>query len=119
MPLTKDFKDIVRERAEKDPEFLNGLLIEAINAIIDGDFEVARIILPEYIHVLEDKMKISPIIKMSEEATLKAAKIMLATKWSEGRAINLKKTDNSSGEISKVSHPVWDWSKYTYEITQV
>ena len=39
MPLTHDFKETVRARAQRDTEFRQALLREAVECIINGDLE--------------------------------------------------------------------------------
>ena len=50
MPLTRDFKATVRTRAEKDPEFRSALLVEAVQALIDGEPDVTKCVLRDYIN---------------------------------------------------------------------
>ena len=50
MALTKSFRDTVRERAQRDPEFRQGLLREGLSLCYAGDFAVGRGILRNYIN---------------------------------------------------------------------
>lgn len=50
MPLTRSFRETVMERAERDPEFRQGLLLEAMNCLLEGDIAPAMIILRDYIN---------------------------------------------------------------------
>ncbi len=50
MPLTKEFKELVVARAENDPDFRKGLIIEAINMILGGEITAGRIMLRDYIN---------------------------------------------------------------------
>ena len=50
MALTRDFKETVKDRADRDPEFRNELLTEALEAIVCGDVEVAKVMLRDYIN---------------------------------------------------------------------
>jgi DNA-binding phage protein len=50
VPLTKDFRDTVKARADRDPVFRVGLYREAVQALIDGDFGTARILLRDFIN---------------------------------------------------------------------
>ena len=43
MPLTRDFKETVKARAETDAEFRRALFVEAIDLLISGDFETGKI----------------------------------------------------------------------------
>lgn len=50
MPLTRSFRQTVMERAERDPEFRQGLLLEATNCLLEGDIAPAMIILRDYVN---------------------------------------------------------------------
>lgn len=50
MPLTRDYKETINERAQSDPEFANGLLNEALTLFFNGEPEVARIILRDLVN---------------------------------------------------------------------
>ena len=50
MALTRKFKDTVQKRAIRDPEFRHALLIEAINELLAGDYNIAKSILRNYIN---------------------------------------------------------------------
>lgn len=50
MALTRDFKDTVRARAQRDPEFRLALIEEAIEQLIDGDLDAGRSLLSDYIN---------------------------------------------------------------------
>lgn len=50
-PLTRDFRVTLWARAQRDPAFRQGMLIEGINAFLSGDIAVGKSILRDYIHV--------------------------------------------------------------------
>lgn len=50
MPLTRDFKETVREQARKDPAFRKALLREAIECLLAGDVETGKSVLRNYIN---------------------------------------------------------------------
>jgi DNA-binding phage protein len=50
MPLTRDFKETIRARVERDPKFRKELLREGIEAMLSGDVATAKIILRDYIN---------------------------------------------------------------------
>lgn len=50
MPLTRDFRETVKNRAERDTMFRNGLLAEALEAVVRGELDVAKILLRDYIN---------------------------------------------------------------------
>jgi hypothetical protein len=47
MALTRNFKHTVVERIERDPSFAQALLDEATTRFLNGDPEIARLILQE------------------------------------------------------------------------
>jgi hypothetical protein len=45
MPLTRDFKEFVKARIERDPEFAQALFQEAMQTLVDGDVGTAKSVL--------------------------------------------------------------------------
>jgi DNA-binding phage protein len=50
MPLTRDFKETIRARVERDPKFRKALLREGVEAMLAGDVATAKAILRDYIN---------------------------------------------------------------------
>jgi DNA-binding phage protein len=50
MPLTKDFRETVKARADRDSFFRAGLYQEAIQAMLDGDLATGRVLLRDFIN---------------------------------------------------------------------
>ena len=50
MPLTRDFKQTIRARAEHDPRFRKELLRESTECLLAGDIATAKTILRDYIN---------------------------------------------------------------------
>lgn len=50
MPLTRDFKETIKARAETDMAFRAALLCEAIEALLEGDTETGKAVLRDYIN---------------------------------------------------------------------
>jgi len=50
MALTREFKETVKARAERDPAFRKALLKEAIEQLISGDVETGKAVLRDYIN---------------------------------------------------------------------
>jgi DNA-binding phage protein len=50
VPLTHDFKETVRARAERDPDFRRALLREAVESIINGDLSTGKAVLRNYVN---------------------------------------------------------------------
>ncbi len=53
MPLTKDFKDTVMARAKVDKEFREELIVEATNALLDGDIDTGKSLIRDYLNATE------------------------------------------------------------------
>ena len=50
MPLTHDFKETIRARAQRDPGFRQALLREAVECVINGDFATGKAVLRDYVN---------------------------------------------------------------------
>ena len=53
MPLTKSFKDTVMARAKVDKEFREALVIEATEAILEGDIDTGKSLIKDYLNATE------------------------------------------------------------------
>ena len=51
MPLTRSFKETVKARAERDPDFRAALFTEAVEQMLSGDLETGKAVLRDYIAV--------------------------------------------------------------------
>ena len=64
MPLTHDFKETIRARAQKDAKFRQALLREAVESYLNGDLETGKAVLRDYVnatlgfHALEEQTDI-------------------------------------------------------------
>jgi DNA-binding phage protein len=50
MALTKDFRETVKARADRDPAFRAGLYQEAVQSMLDGDLTTGRLLLRDFIN---------------------------------------------------------------------
>jgi hypothetical protein len=50
MALTRDFKETIRDRVQRDPKFRRELLREGLEAMLSGEIEVAKTVLRDYIN---------------------------------------------------------------------
>ena len=50
MPLNRYFQDTVAKRVKSDSKFKKALFEEAINELISGDFDTAKLLLRDYIN---------------------------------------------------------------------
>jgi len=50
MPLTHDFKETIRARAQREPKFRQALLREAVASYLSGDLETGKSVLRDYVN---------------------------------------------------------------------
>ena len=50
MPLTHDFKETIRARAQREPKFRQALLREAVGSYLTGDLETGKSVLRDYVN---------------------------------------------------------------------
>ena len=50
MALTRDFKETMQARAQRDPAFRQALLEEGVSCLLAGDVEAGKIVLRDYIN---------------------------------------------------------------------
>ena|ERR1700688_4606439 len=50
MPLTHDFKETIRARAQRDPDFRLALLCKAVECILSGDLGTGKAVLRNYVN---------------------------------------------------------------------
>jgi hypothetical protein len=49
MALSRDFKETVRARAQREPEFRRALLHEGVECLLSGDVDTGKIVLRDYL----------------------------------------------------------------------
>ncbi len=50
MPLTHDFKETIRARAQRDQKFRQALLQEAIESMLNGELAAGKAVLRDYVN---------------------------------------------------------------------
>jgi len=50
MALTREFKDTIQARAQRDPAFRDALLAEGVDALLSGDVDTGKAVLRDYIN---------------------------------------------------------------------
>jgi len=50
VPLTHDFKETIRARAQRDRNFRQALLREAVECVINGDLPAGKAVLRDYVN---------------------------------------------------------------------
>src|SRR5580658_7110649 len=71
MPLTRDFRETVKARADRDPEFRAGLYQEAIQAMLNGDFGTAKILLRDFINATLGFTRLGSRIDVPEKSLMR------------------------------------------------
>jgi DNA-binding phage protein len=71
MPLTRDFRNTVKARAERDPTFRAALFEEAVQAIVEGDLPVARILLRDVINATTGFKRLSKTLGVGEKSLMR------------------------------------------------
>ena len=71
MPLTRDFKETIQERARRDAAFREALLKEAVDALLSGDVETGKIVLRDYINATVGFDKLATATKKSPKGLMR------------------------------------------------
>jgi DNA-binding phage protein len=71
MPLTRDFRETVKARAERDPAFRAGLFEEAVQAIADGDLPTARVLLRDVINATVGFARLGEALGVGEKSLMR------------------------------------------------
>lgn len=71
MPLTRDFRETVKARADRDPVFRAGLYQEAVQAMLDGDFGTAKILLRDVINATVGFAQLGSRIDVPEKSLMR------------------------------------------------
>ena len=102
MPLTHDFKETIRARAQRDPDFRQALLREAVECILNGDLTTGKAVLRDYVNAT---MGFSGLEKQTR-IPVKSLMRMLGSKGSPSAAnlssilTALRKTEGVHFELS-------------------
>ncbi len=71
MALSREFKETVKARVDRDREFRDELLTEAHEAIVRGDFDVARILLRDYVNATVGFEEVGKAIQKSPKSLMR------------------------------------------------
>ena len=71
MPLTRDFKETIQERARHDAAFRQALLKEAVDALLSGDVETGKTVLRDYINATVGFDKLATVTKKSPKSLMR------------------------------------------------
>lgn len=82
MPLTHDFKETIRARAQRDPDFRQALLRESVECIINGDLETGKAVLRDFVNATVGFQELGTRTKMPVKSLMR----MLGPKGSPSAA---------------------------------
>lgn len=71
MPLTRDFKETIRARVERDPRFRKALLRESLESLLAGDIATAKAILRDYINATVGFTELSEATKIPSKSLMR------------------------------------------------
>ncbi|HTV60598.1 MAG TPA: transcriptional regulator [Verrucomicrobiae bacterium] len=71
MALTRDFKETIGARVQRDPGFRLALLREGIETLLSGDVEAGKIILCDFINATVGFPKLSEITHRSAKSLMR------------------------------------------------
>jgi len=71
MPLTRDFRDTVRARAERDPAFRKALFQGAVQALLQGNVDEGRMTLRAYINATTGFERLSKVLGRPQKSLMR------------------------------------------------
>jgi len=71
MALTRDFKETVRARVQRDPAFRRELLREGVESFLTGDVETGKSVLRDYINATIGFNELAEITKHSPKSLMR------------------------------------------------
>ena len=71
MSITRDFKETVKARADRDPEFRKALIAEAISCFATGDIATMKVLLRDYIKATDGFEVVAKAIDKSPKSLIR------------------------------------------------
>ena len=71
MALTKDFKDSIQARAQRDPAFRRALLQEGVEFLLAGDVDIGKAVLRDYINATIGFEELSRVFDKSSKSLMR------------------------------------------------
>ncbi len=71
MPLTRDFKETIRQRAQSDAAFRVGLLTEAAECLFRDEVEEAKLLLRDYVNATIGFEELGHITKKKPQSLMR------------------------------------------------
>jgi hypothetical protein len=71
MVLTRNFKETIQARIERDPAFREGLLKEGVDCLLSGDIETGKAVFPDYINATLGFEELGTITNKSSKSLMR------------------------------------------------
>jgi hypothetical protein len=71
MALTRDFKETIKARVERDPAFRRELLREGIESMLAGDVDTGKTVLRDYINATVGFTELSQVVHRSPKSLMR------------------------------------------------
>ena len=71
MPLTRDFRETIGEKAQRSPRFRRALLTEAVENLLAGDLETGKGLLRDYIKATIGYRALSEAVGAPEKSLIR------------------------------------------------
>ena len=71
MALTKDFKETIQARAQRDPAFRKALLQEGVECLLAGDVDTGKAVLRDYINATIGFEELSQVFEKSSKSLMR------------------------------------------------
>ena len=71
MALTKDFKDTIQARAQRDPAFRKALLQEGVECLLAGDVDTGKAVLRDYVNATIGFEELSRVFDKSSKSLMR------------------------------------------------
>ena len=71
MALTKDFKETIQVRVQRDPAFRKALLEEGIDCLLAGDIDTGKMVLRDYINATIGFEKLAMVVNKSSKSLMR------------------------------------------------
>ena len=71
MALTRDFKETIQARAQRDPAFRKALLQEGVECLLAGDVDTGKAVLRDYINATTGFEELSQVFDKSSKSLMR------------------------------------------------
>ena len=71
MPLTREFKETIRARIQRDPAFREALLEEGVECLLSGDVDTGKSVLRDYINATIGFQELGALTEKSPKSLMR------------------------------------------------